>query len=478
VAFASPAALAAYDASALPGFSLAGVGVVNDSYQLLAAPSPAVLAAADGVNIVTATAPAGAVWARQYERDLAAQYESAWWIDPVSGSDLNSGTAVGSPLKTLSEWCNRMMGAVVSQNVTVTCAAGTITGDFIIDITVVSPYVITFVGNVSADGGHTVAGVTASAPATNTRGYISSADNFTDQQRLRFTSGSRNNYICYVTGINGAATNAYISTPGIISSFATTASSTPVTGWPAINDTYVVETLNTTLNPPVVNARIRGLGRIVFNNLKLSTLFNGATQIAVWCIENENASSFTTGAFFYGCSLASTGDFLWLSGSQAYFVNSWFNGSVASVNNSILFFRTCVFRKSGGSFGGLYAGENGYVQFASSNVFDSGTLVMDKAQVEMSGGDVQVCDGAGGTWCVIAVGSTIYGHNSNRMWGAASGFARSFQLFTGATLVYSILPTVISTSTPSDISMNAVLKAYTDLPYANTSYATAMAPLL
>jgi hypothetical protein len=478
VAFANPAALGAYDASALPGFSLAGVGVVNDSYQLLKAPSSAVLAAADGLNVVPATAPVGAVWARRYERNLPAQYESAWWIDPVSGNDTNSGTAVGAPLKTLSEWCNRMMGAVVAQNVTVTCAPGTITGDFILDITINSPYVVTFVGDTTVDGGHTLTGVTASVPSTNTRGFLTSADNFTDRQRIRFTSGTRSGYICYVTGINGVATSAYVSTPGVVTNFAPTASATPTTGFPAIGDTYVVETLNTTLNPPVVNARVRGIGRLLFKNFNLSTLFNGNTQLAIWCIENQNPGAFTTSAFFYGCALPASGDFLWLAGSQAYFVNCWFNGSVASVNSSVLFFRTSVFRKAGGSFGGLYVGENGYVQLATSNVFDSGSIVMDKGEIEMNGGDVQVCDGAGGSWCTTAVGSTIYGHASNRMWGAASGFNRSFQLFTGSIVSYSFLPTVLSTSTPNDLSINTTIKAYTDLPFSNTAYATTMAPLL
>jgi hypothetical protein len=472
--FANPAALAAFDASQIPDRDLAPVAVVNDTYRLFVIPSATLLAAVDGLNVIAAALPAGAVWVRQYIRNVPAQYEPAWFIDPVAGNDANAGNTIGSPLRTITEWCNRMQGATVTQDVTVTLAAGTVVGDLNLTLNIVSPAIVSVVGNLTDDAGHTVTGVTASAPATQVRGFLTSADNFTDLQRLRFTSGAMNNAICYVTGINGPATSAFISTPGVIADQHPPNSETPVTGFPAITDTYVVETLNTTLSPPNLNLNVEGSGRFIFQNLNFAFLFNGGTQVAFMQCTGQQPGLTTASVVFYGCALPSASEFFVLSGgaTAAAVTNCWFNGQVEVIRSAVAYMHTNVFRHSGGSFGGLYGGQNAYIFMSTSNCFDSGTLVIDRAEIETNGGDVQACDGAGGTWFVGAVGSFVYGHGGARFWGpaAGTGFARMFQLFSDCQFVYAVLPQMLSTNTPNDISFpGGNLKAYTDLPYVSTT---------
>jgi hypothetical protein len=289
---------------------------------------------------------------RKYVQNTPAQYETAWWIDPVSGDDRNTGITVGAPLKTLTEWCRRMDGTTVTQDVTVTCASGTITGDITLTINIVSPAIITIVGNITSDGGHSVTAVTASSPSTNIRGFISSADAFTDQTRVRFTSGTMNNAIAYVTGLNGGTT-AYISTPGVISNFHPPNGEDPVSGFPAVSDTYVIDTLNTTVSPPNMNMRVNGSGRLIFQNLNWAFLFNANTQVAFMRIEGDQPGLTSPAVIFYGCAVPSSSDFFYLSRSKAAMTNCWFNGFVASIDYSNAFFRCCVFRQNSGSFGGL-----------------------------------------------------------------------------------------------------------------------------
>jgi hypothetical protein len=485
--FVSPAALAAFDATGQPNFQLASVGVVNNTYRFLASPTANLLAAVDGVNVISPAGPLGAVFVRTYDQNLPAQYETAWFIDPA-GSDANTGTVIGAPLKTLTEWCRRMQGATVSQDVTVTCGVGTITGDMILSLNIVSPALIMIQGNVTEDAGHTVTAVTASNPATGVRGFIDSADAFTDQQRIRFSGNETPaiaNAIADVTGLNGGPTSAFISTPGVVANFHPPNSGVPVTGFPEIGDTYFVQTLNTTLNPPNVDISVSGSGRLMFYNFNLSFLESGGGP-CVLNVQNENPGTITSSVFFYNCALPNSSDFMIFGGAQAELTNCSFNGLFAAFNNSVLFMRTGVFRRvaSASSFGACYCGENSYIQFGGPNVFDSGTLVVDKGAIETDGpGDIQVVDGptsgAGDVWFVGGVGCTLYGHNSFRIWGPStgSGFARAWQLFTGCVVAYGFLPSVFSAGTPLDITMNATLRAYTDLPYTNAAFATTMANL-
>jgi hypothetical protein len=484
--FNSPTALGAFDATGQPNYQLASVGTVNDSYRLLTSPSALLLAAAGSVNVVAPSGPPGAVFVRLGDLNIPAQYETAWYIDPAIGSDSNTGTTALAPLKTPTEWFRRMNGTTVSQDVTVFLAAGTIVGDMIGTINIVSPAIIVFQGTVTEDAGHTVVSATATSPSGAIRGFITSADNFTDPQRLRFTGDvtpAVANAIAYVTGTNGGLTSAFISTPGVVADLHPPNTGSPTNSFPVAGDTYVVQTLNTTMRPPNVDFSINGLGRFVFKDLNFSPLSGSSPSLL--CVQNQNPGSVTSNVLFYNCMTQNTADTLAFSNSQAEFTNCWFNGLFAAFNNSVLFVRTGVWRKQATSsaFGACYCGENSYIQFAQPNCFDGGSLVCDKGQIELNNGDIQVVDGptsgSGTTWFVGGPGCTVYAHNAFRTWGPStgSGFLRSWALFTGSIVTYVNLPTILSSATPLDISMNANLKAYTDLPYSNAVTATTFAAL-
>ncbi len=480
--FANPAAVAAFDATSQPDFQLASVGVVNDSYRFLTAPSANVLAAADGLNVILPAAPANSAFVRLYDQNLPAQYETTWFIDPVAGLDTNSGNTIGAPLKTLTEWCRRMNGATVAQDVLITCAAGTITGDMIISLNIVSPALITIQGNVTEDAGHAVTGVTASNPVAQTRGFINSADAFTDKQRLRFTgnvTAALTDALASVSGINSVATSAFISTPAVVADLSPPNGAIPTTGFPAIDDTYVVQTFNTILSPPTVDINVIGYGRLCFKDLAFSLVVGGRTNIMH--VQNNNPGSLGSSVLFYNCQGLTSVDTIAFSDSQAFLTNCCFDGLLAAFDGSVLSMSGNVYRKIAQqqSFGACYAGVTSYMAFYGSHLFDSGALVGDKCEFEFNQADIQVVDGpTSGTgssaWFTLGVGTTVYSHQGSRTWGPStgSGFVRSFALFTGALMTYVNIPTVFSVNTPADITMNAILLKYTDVPYANAPLAT------
>ena len=74
----------------------------------------------DNITVVTASGKAGYQWVRQFVPNLAANFVTAWWVDPVSGNDEATGTTLGSPLKTFAEWNRRTFAITITGNVAVT----------------------------------------------------------------------------------------------------------------------------------------------------------------------------------------------------------------------------------------------------------------------------------------------------------------------------------------------------------------------
>ena len=475
--FANPQALAAFDATGVQNFTVVEVGVVNDSYRLITAPSAALLAAADGLNVITPVAPAGVVFERLYVPNQEAWYQTTWTIDPVAGDDRSAGTAL-APLKTLQEWCNRMQNGVVKQDVTVTVLAGTANTKPLhlrIRISYADSAIIRIIGTVTPDGGHTVTAVTASVPTTsagtNVRGFITSADNFTNKSRLRFTSGARNGYTCQVTGFNVPSTSAFISTPAILSNLHPPNSITVSSGFPAINDTYVVETLNTDLDTSDMNIEVDGSGRLIFENLNLRNL-----QPNLPVLRGGNPGNFCSSILFYNCIAPSAGEFIWVSDSQCSFVGCAFDSFFASANHSVVFVRACTFRLVSGSGLSCQAVEGGYIQFNGPNCFDSGGVNIDDGFIEFnggSGGDAQWCDGPSGTG--FQTFGRVYVHQGFLIWGGSANsgnnFARFLKVFSGIG-VYGTTgsPPTVGPNVTSDTLIGTAALSYAQVSagYVNT----------
>lgn len=471
--FANPQALAAFDATGVPGGSVFEVGVVNDSYRYITAPSAELLAAVDGLNVIAPVAPPGVVFERLYLPNQAAWYQTAWTVDPVAGDDRNAGTAL-APLKTLEEWCNRMQNAVVKQDVTVTVLAGAANTKPLflrIRIDYASDALVRIVGATTVDAGHTVTAVTASSPttsaATNVRGFITSADAFVDKSRVRFTSGARNGYTCQVTGFNVPNTSAFVSTPGMLTDLHPSFGISPATGFPAINDTYVIETLVTDLDTSDMNIEVDGSGRLVFENLNLRNL-----QPNLVVCRGGNPGQFCSSILFYNCRAPSGGEFIWVSDSQAAFVNCTFDSFFASVNNSVVFMRTCVFRLSSGSGLSCQAIEGGYIQFSSPNCFDGAGINVDDGFIEFNSGDAQWCDGPGGSG--LQTFGKIYVHSGFLIWGGSANsgnnFARFLRVFSGGG-IYSTTgsPPTVGPNVTSDVLIGNFATTYGNIPYINAT---------
>ena len=447
LAFESPITLAAYDATGEPDFTLASVGVVNDDYQLILSPSAALLAAADEANVVAASAPAGAVWVRQYVRNLPAQYQDTWFVDPA-GSDANDGATSGTALRTTSELFHRLRGAVIEQNTTVTLAAGTY-GELRLEITVLLGVLFLVQGTVSSTAARTITAVTAQAPTTNTRGSITDpAPAWSDKSRLRLTSGTMSGAIAYVTGLSSA-------TVGFVSKWArlsSGSSSSPTLGDPAINDQYVVDTLESKVG--AVTITWFGQGRVTLKDLELKMDASGGANLL-------------PGSYFlpllWGC-LITTGrtDF---DKSQFLAVSCAWDTQCVLVE-SVFAARACVWRAA------VTVDYAATLNLGSSCCFDGAGLVVQHggyALATLSAADVQFVDQPSIAIDVDA-NSMVEGETaSSRFWGpnTAASIAEAIRVRSGGNVVYTNVPSIAGGVV--DTLIGSVGTAYGALPSYNTS---------
>jgi len=443
VVVANPAALAAYDATGLPSGALASVGVVNDSYRFLLAPSAALLAMADGVNVVLATAPAGALWVRLYERNEAAWAEVAWFVDQTAGSDANDGVTLGTALKTLSELAIRLRGS--TGTTTATLVGNHTYGPAAFELNTPAGGLVLLQGQTALSGGGLVSAAVTAVPATNTQESVTdaAAGVFAYRQRLRLTSGANAGaYSTVLRPTAGTAITAVVQRWQVFTAYATGTIPTLVT--PAIGDAYQVETLLATVSG--VQMRQSGAGRF------------GILECNVTGANRFEGNIFGCGACFR-CDIA----------------GAWSSSSVVTVSCRTLAGATMADTRwlaRGHCFGAqLIVQQNSYMNASNGTTFENGGVSVQRGSVwDNSGTDInfinqaaQAMTVAGGGYIAMA-GATV--------WGTLGNTVAFFRTFTGGWIVYQAPASITATTTAASNALVSAVGNLNVLPFIDANRGT------
>lgn len=487
LAFGTPALLAAFDATSVAGFVKVGCGVVNDEYQLVLSPSAALLAAVDGVSVIAAAAPVGAVWCRLFVRNLPAQYETTWFLDAAAGNDANAGTTVGAPLRTMRELSNRLRGARLTANVVVTLATGNYGADPVqFDLEIDTGVSLSMVGNVSSttDAVAAILPTVSGTAATNAgaqRGTLTStAFDFqaaNDRQRLRITAGTAAN-------IGGIAYVTRVVTPGVGGVVNTTRwgrltnplTSTVVTNLTiVVGDTYAVDTLNSQVG--VLDVSVRGNGKFVLRDclIRPSTASSVAHRAAC---DNGNLNGVQT----YGCIFSAASATLFYDGQWTAALCSFSSdvGSMAFSGLTQLMLRMCVFTGTSAvpSFNMFVASES-TIQSNEGCCFDGGQLILSTGamfdQIGQTNNDAQFVDGTGSHAMNLAGRGAYWAHSGNNLvWGLDNAYTSSAVLVEqGGLFQYNATPSIPGGTV--DYSVGSVTGAWATLPIVVTTAAAGTA---
>jgi hypothetical protein len=481
--FANPQALEAFDASGVPTFGVAQVGVVNDSYRLFTAPSAALLAAVDGVNVIAATAPVGAVWTRLYEQNLPAQYETDWFLDAAAGDDRNDGLTALTAIRTMHELSVRLKGAKLTANATVTVAAGDYSADPVLfDLEIPSGVSILFQGAVTSVA-DTVAAIlptvqgTAATNAGAQRGTLT-ATTFdfqaaNDRQRLRITAGTAAN-------VGGIAWITRVVTPGVggvvnvtrwgkLTNVRTSTALTQLTI--ALGDTYAVDTLTSQLGQ--IDCRVRGPGRLILQDFLVRTSSTIAHR-------GVNDGGSFNGVQAYGCKFESAGATVFYGGEWTTTLCSFSSdvNAVGFVNGLNLYARGCVW---GGAVATQLTVNSGAKVQQDYACMDNTQLIISTGGIwDQIGGnnfDIQFCDCTGTHAVDVAEDGTYWAHSgNNRQWGLNNAFTQvPFLIEQGGNYRYNAAPSVPGRPAASDVTVGTVSDVYANLPIVITTAAAGTA---
>jgi len=488
LAFASPADVAAYDATALVSYSRAGCGIVYDEYQFIASPSAALLAAADGVSVIAAAAPSGAVWARAFVRNLPAQYETTWFVDQTNGNDGWSGTSStagpsqAGPLKSMRELANRLRGAVIpaSTAVTVTVAAGDYSVDpTAFDVELLAGASILVLGAVTTVS-DVVAAYTATTPGaaeTNSGAtcaqLTATTNSIPDQSRISFTNGTASGCYAWVNGIvsAGPPTAAYIGRAGKYSNPRSPSGAVTLAD-PTVGDHFTIDTLRTQLGP--LECNVRGPGSLVFQDC----LFN--TTTANDRNHRATGSAQYKSVVLYGCAITDSSSLQFCDG-QGTLACSW----LSSQSGVLLFLsstwvaRNCTFATSLSALV-VQVTSQSLLTLQESCVLDNASFLVNEGgfiyMVGETKNDLQVVDCTQAHAIDVSRGSVFWAqNNSNAIWGlrnAMSGTALFCE--TGGQMFFNAKPSIPG-GTGTDWNVGTATGAWASLPTVRTTTPGALA---
>lgn len=443
--------------TALPNGSLASVASVGALFRLETAPTAAVLAATDGITVVQPVANPAHRWVRiPTSNDVNFAYVASWFLDAAAGSDDNDGLTALTALKTTQELARRLAGLVIGQNTTVAAAAGAY-GDAAFTFKLPDSLTFVFSGAVTSSAADTITAVTAAVPATNTRGAITgTAPVWVDKSRLRLTSGALSGAIAVVTRIIGGA-QANVSRWG---RFASATSTTPTIGEPAINDTYVVDTLGTSIGELMLSWQ--GDGEFVVKDC----VVNGSAQNipGSWIVPR-----------FMNCIFNATSgrtDFdyceVFLLGCQAL--------SPVSVEYSIVACRNNVFE------GDVNVDFEGSLQMAYSHCFDGATLTAQHSSIvydQLLSADVQFVDILAGNCVTVSDGACVNAAVSTAIfWGANNACASAIRVGSNASFLYLAAAKPVIPGGAVDTIIGGVNVSYAALPFFHASLGASIVDLV
>lgn len=416
--------------------ALATVFSVGAPFTLVKSPTAELIAAADGITVVQSTATPGTYWVRgttlSIERFGA---NPPLFLDPVGGSDDNDGFLIGTPIKSLPEWCRRTAGATFTASFTLTCAAGDagpFTPTFLMDGAAV---VVTIQGNVTTSAVGTIGAFVAQNEnaAANVDGIRSE---FTDapgpviaqKDRLRITAsgtGSHVGLVAFVTSLHTSAHNPYTTRWAVLG----VGAADPVVIDPSNGDSYVIDTLNTKMGVIGVNTVTLGASGVL-RIMDFEVLAPGASGVAHTLIGNLLPSvvsgariqrcKFTDAAltsFYNSICRLSLCDFrsvtFWsTSHIEHYDCIFWANHS--STDSVSVFRQETTWAASGG-------GSTLFTLTQSSEIYNFGTIGW--------------CNSVGGRG--FSLNRNSFFSSNGPLWGAGNSFAIGLELLSGCFGIYS-----------------------------------------
>lgn len=456
---------------------------------MILSPSAALLAAVDGVNILSVTGVAGAVWVRAVALALPPAYEAAWYVS-TTGSDAAAGTTVGAPLKTLKELARRLNGARIAQNTTVTLGAGTFQEDPVFSLDMSLGFFFTIVGNVTSSAVDTLAAYTPNtvgAAGTNVGAvralFTATTATLTDKSRLRMTSGAAAGCIAYVTRVV---------TPGVgtvvnvwrFAQLATVGLSERVTlADPSAGDTYVTDTLNTTVGAVSFNLSGGQGSNNGFATLQdCNVTSDGIVRCTpTWWTWNTSSGVICIGPYYYRCTftpVAANGHFVQFQGYQVLACcqvggipaasttcaltggttltqcNVWTIPLVVSGNAVLSAVNSTCFDVDAANGGAILAVTSGVFDYCSNT---DGNAVNDVAWF----------DGADGNGVQVEGPGSVHGHGANcQMWGLNNAYTGVFaKIFGRGLMLYDVKPSVPG-GTGNDASVGGNGKLWAAIPFA------------
>lgn len=407
--------------------------------------------AADDITIIQPAIGPGR-WLRVLVGSIRWANQATWFIDPTNGNDENLGDTAGSPLRTLDELSRRLIAQTITSSMLVTLASGN-NGNLSLEVNIPSSAVIiTIQGTLSSTAPSAIDAVTASNPATNTRGLITDAATaFTDRTLLRLTSGASAGARAWVTRVP-AAGSANVTHWALVNPAATI---DPTLVEPVAGDEFVVDSRLSTVGG--LNIRVQGPGIILFRELVV------ASSGSVLQLKSGNNSF--AGVRFYACKILTQA---FIQDSDSAFISCGLDAIF--MERASIKYRACSLQN------GLTCRRGGYASIQRGSCFDAFGMIVEYGAV------VDFVGGAGVTDCCSWVDSTFAAAidlnpgsfiemdiGGPRLWGADNAFVNAAIIVRGgSTMVYVGTPPSIPGG-PVDCEIGGVATAYGALPSANAA---------
>jgi hypothetical protein len=443
------ASLTAFSTVGLANDAQAVVAIPGDTYELLTAPSAAIIAATDGVSIVQPTSINTSRWVR---KGLRYSYVSAWFVDASAGNDANDGLTSGTALKTTEELSRRLSPGgqnwVMTQSTSITIAAGSYGSLYLVPAPLNgSAFNLTINGTITSVAA-TLSSVVATTSSTQGRITISSGT-LTARMRIRSTSGAAVGAVTYGVGALNSTTDTFIKqwvingnvTPSVV----------------ANGTTVALETLQTTI------AQLKIVAQRTSANTGTTTISDLILTGNVTCIPSGGSTGMVLqGCLFNGSRIAAGN----LRFSNCQLTGSTVIGSQNTTGSAQPVFAGCAFQGTPLIFGDVSCVLNSPCSFDAASLRLGG-----KADLAPGGGATtshEWCNGAGLTAVQLDSGCTVN-------WGATSvagtgpifsfgtAYAIGWLMLAGSTFVTTSMAN-IQINSVINVSMAGNSRTYAQLP--------------
>jgi len=333
-----------------------------------------------------------------------------WYVDIVSGSDLNNGTSPSTPLRTAERLsqilCPEGTLYFPRQTTVLYFAPGTY-DTLSLNATFQPPNTLTILGTVSSSNPMTLSEVTASNSSTPTRGMIASTtSSFVASRRIRVISGAASGSVTYSTGLGADSQHTWVK-PFYRESDASLT-------FPSIGDQVVVEQTLTKISKIGVNSNLVGLGP-------------SAIGLASFVVKDVSTNDHTGGSVlpqglgitFSQCELTGTSS---TSLSAITFNNC---RTIAGTGSKTLIGQFFLF--NGCSFqAGLSFTGNSVARFGPACAIDAAFISMNHPSITTQTGqasvkllnDFEMCNGSGQTGFYVGHGCQLVANA--KVWGSGS----------------------------------------------------------